>query len=149
MGNQSIKILNIMMKMNWIKRFKVFESNNIDKINYDIDYVRDTLLELEDLGFFVQVNLTPLTLAGKTDKPEFYIDIQKPDNWLQFYDDDYPLVNKYKDFIDLTISHALEYIEERGYKMYFPVEIYSTYTTEPTNFNFKNNPTNYQMIFTV
>lgn len=135
--------------MKYIKNYKVFESDNIDNINYDIDYIRDVLLELEDLGFFVQVELTPLTLAGKRDKPEFYIDIKKPDNWLQFYDDSYPLVNKHKDFIDSSILHALEYLEERDYKMYFPVEIYSTYTTEPTNFNFKNNPTSYQMVFTI
>lgn len=153
MVSQLTQIINIMTKMTWIKNFKIFESelfnkNVIDDINYDIDYVKDILLELEDLGFFVQVSLTPLTLAGKTDKPEFYIDIQKPDRWLQFYDEDYPLINKYRDFIDSTILHALEYLEEKKYKIFYPSEIYSTYTTNPTNFNFKNNPTKYQIIFT-
>lgn len=140
--------------MTWIKNFKIFESelfnkNVIDNINYDIDYVKDILLELEDLGFFVQVSLTPLTLAGKTDKPEFYIDIQKPDNWLQFYDEDYPLINKHRDFIDSTILHALEYLEENKYKIFYPSD--TTNPTNPTNFNFEfltSYPTKYQIIFT-
>lgn len=150
--------------MTWIKNFKIFESelfnkNVIDNINYDIDYVKDILLELEDLGFFVQVSLTPLTLAGKTDKPEFYIDIQKPDKWLQFYDENYPLINKHRDFIDSTILHALEYLEEKKYKIFYPsvmagqtISLSSlpmpTNTTNPTNFNFKDNPIKYQIIFT-
>jgi hypothetical protein len=125
--------------MKYIKNYKVFES---DKFDIDIEYVRDILMALQDLGFFVNVNLTPHTLAGKLEKPEFYIDIQKPNDWLQFYDDDYTLVNKHKDFIDSTILHALEYLEERGYKMR------NIYHNKPTMFNFKNNPTSYQLIFT-
>jgi len=131
--------------MKYIKNYKVFES---DKFDIDIEYTKDILMELQDLGFFVNVNLTPHTLAGKLEKPEFYIDIQKPNDWLQFYDDDYPLVNKHKDFIDSTILHALEYLEERGYKIYFPTEIKSPYTVNPTYFKFKNNPKSYQIIFT-
>lgn len=134
----------------WIKNFKIFESelfnkNVIDNINYDIDYVKNILLELEDLGFLVQVSLTPLTLSGNTDKPEFYIDIQKPDRWLQFYDEDYPLVNKHRDFIDSTILHALEYLEENKYKIY---ERSFNKRFNPTEFKFENNPNNYQIVFT-
>lgn len=150
--------------MKHIINFKLFESevlnnNTIENINYDIQYVRDILLWLNDLGFFISVNITPLTLVGKKDKPEFYIDIQKPDKWLQFYDDDYPLINKHKDFIDSTILHALGYLEEKKYKIYYPSAMAGqtlslsslpmpTYTTNPTNFNFKDNPIKYQITFT-
>ena len=128
-----------------MKYIKLFESFN--DIEYDIEYVKDILLELDDMGFYTTVSLTPLTQIGKTNKPYFFIDIKKPDNWLQFYDNDYPLLNKQKEFIDSIILHSLEYLEERKYYavkgLVGKADMY-----KPTEFKFLNNPTSYQIVFT-
>jgi len=135
--------------MKYIKNYKLFES---DKFDIDIEYIRDILMELEDIGFFVNVNLAHKK-SSKLEKPVLYIDIKKSNDWLQFYDDVYPLVNKHKDFIDSTILHALEYLEERGYEIYKDINHtlglpHNLKTTKPTMFKFKKNPTSYQIIFT-
>lgn len=137
--------------MRHLKKYKIFESKNslmnkygseiINKIDSDIEYIKDVLIELEDMGFYIGVGYTPLTLTSaqynkdyKID-PEIFIDIRYPNNWLQFYDETYPLVNKSKDLIDSIISHVLTYMKERGYK--------------PDNeFKFRNNPTTYQINYT-
>jgi hypothetical protein len=124
----------------------------INKIDSDIEYIKDVLLSLEDLGFFVNVDYTPLTLASanpnleyNSDVPEFYVNIVKPDSWIQFYDKTYPLINKEKEKIDSIIFQVLEYMNERGYKICNP------YYMSPLKFEFKDNPTriltSYQITF--
>jgi hypothetical protein len=134
-----------------------YGSDLINKIDTDISHIKDILIELEDMGFFVSVNYTPFTIASanpnidynEIEIPQFYIDIKKPENWIQFYDETYPTFNKSKELINSIISHVLYYMEEKNYKIVensIPSNIGVKYN--PTDFQFKNNPTSYQITFT-
>jgi hypothetical protein len=135
-----------------------YGSNLINKIDTDISHIKDILIELEDMGFFVSVNYTPLTIASanidieynEIETPQFYLDIKKPEDWIQFYDKTYPIINKSKELIDSIISHVLYYMEEKKYKIVdnsIPSNTNIKYN--PTDFQFKNNPTSYQITFTI
>lgn len=60
--------------MRYLKTYKIFEGANQDGI---LDDIKDILLELEDAGYFIIVNWTPLTLTGYSKQKEIFIQINK------------------------------------------------------------------------
>lgn len=159
--------------MKYIKSYKLFENTDslvrthgdiIHKINDDIQFIKDKCLELQDMGYFVSVNYTPLTLAisenpqlykgnhhthqkwWKYVRIEFFLDIQKDKSMNSFYGE----LGERRDIIDSTIFEILEYMSDEGYKIlnreYKGSEIT---TTDPKNYQFLNNPTSYQISFTI
>jgi hypothetical protein len=128
----------------------LFENVSKD-IDYDILSVKEILLELEDIGFSVNVDYIDDGVTRK--QPTIFIKIENKDR-IQFYDKSYPLVNKEKEFVDETILHALEYLEQRGYyveqsyediigaQKYSPFNIYKI-PVKPTEFKFLNSPFEY------
>lgn len=148
--------------MKYIKSYKIFENtdslvnifgNIIHKINDDIQFIKDKCLELEDMGYYVSVNYTPITLAkaehnidNSLKLPEFYLDIKKNESVYSFYGE----LGERRDIVDSIISEILEYMSENGYKILHRENKGSNITTtDPNNFEFINNPTSYQIVFTI
>lgn len=149
--------------MKHIKSYKIFENINnkmivaygevIHKINDDIQFIKDKCLELEDMGYYVSVNYTPITLAkaeynidNSLKSPEFYLDIKKNESVYSFYGE----LGERRDIVDFIISEILEYMSENGYKVLHRENKGSKITkTDPNNFEFINNPTSYQIVFTI
>lgn len=130
--------------MKYLKKYKVFEDNsrdNLDKLYEDVMVLRDIILELKDMGYIVNV-YTPVIYDTIFEKhlDLISITIERPDNWIQFYDKDYPLINKNREEVDSIILRALVYLEENGYVIY-------KYDKKPTEFSFINNPTSYIITF--
>jgi len=159
---QLVQNINIMMKMKYIKSYKIFENTSslvkkfgdiIYKINKDIEFIKDKCLELEDMGYYVSVNYTPITLAKAEHNidsslkiPEFYLDIQKDKSMNSFYGD----LGERRDIVDSVIFEILEYMSENGYKiLHRENKISEITTTDPKDFQFINNPTSYQVLFTI
>lgn len=129
--------------MKYLKKYKVFEDSrdNLDKLYEDVMVLRDIILELKDMGYIVNV-YTPVIYDTIFEKhlDLISITIERPDNWIQFYDKDYPLINKNREEVDSIILRALVYLEENGYVIY-------KYDKKPTEFSFINNPTSYIITF--
>lgn len=130
--------------MKHLKKYKIFEDNsrdNLDKLYEDVMVLRDIILELKDMGYIVNV-YTPVIYDTIFEKhlDLISITIEIPDNWIQFYDKDYPLINKNREEVDSIILRALVYLEENGYVIY-------KYDKKPTEFSFINNPTSYIITF--
>ena len=148
--------------MKYIKSYKIFENtdslvnkfgNIIHKINDDIQFIKDKCLELEDMGYYVSVNYTPITLAkaehnidNSLKLPEFYLDIKKNESVYSFYGE----LGERRDIVDSVIFEILEYMSENGYKiLHRENKISEITTTDPKDFQFINNPTSYQIVFTI
>jgi hypothetical protein len=154
--------INIMM-MKHIKSYKIFENINkmietygeiIHKINDDINFIKEKCLEIEDMGYHVSVNYTPITLAKaeypyidtKLDSPEFYLDIKKNDSMYDFYGQ----LGERRVIINSIIEDVLFYMSQEGYKILERFNRGSEISkTDPKNFKFINNPTFYQIVFTI
>ena len=145
--------------MKYIKSYKIFENTSslvrkfgdiIYKINEDIEFIKDKCLELEDMGYYVSVNYTPMTLAKAEHNDndlkllEFYLDIQKDKSMNSFYGN----LGERRDIVDSIIKDVLSYMSENGYKILHNKGSKIT-TTDPNNFEFINNPTSYQILFTI
>lgn len=154
MGNQLDQNINIITAMKYIKSYKLFENTDslvrthgdiIHKIDDDIQFIKDKCLELEDIGYFVSVNYTPMTLSGFSDII-FFLDIKKDKSMNSFYGE----LGERRDIVNSVISEVLEYLSDEGYKIlnreYKGSEITTIY---PKNFKFLNNPTSYQILFTI
>lgn len=141
--------------MKYIKSYKLFENTDslvrthgdiIHKINDDIQFIKDKCLELEDIGYFVSVNYTPMTLSGFSDIVIFFLDIKKDKSMNSFYGE----LGERRDIVDSVISEVLEYLSDDGYKILNrEYEDSEATTTDPKNFQFLNNPTSYQILFTI
>lgn len=148
--------------MKYIKSYKIFENTSslvrkfgdiIYKINEDIEFIKDKCLELKDMGYYVSVNYTPITLAkaehnidSSLKLPEFYLDIQKDKSMNSFYGN----LGERRDIVDSIIKDVLSYMSENGYKILHREHKGSEITTtDPNNFEFINNPTSYQILFTI
>lgn len=136
-----------------IKNFKLFESNNemvekygdvINKIDNDIQFIRDKILELQDMDYFAYVDYTPMTYTLSIDKPEFFLDIQNKNN-----EDFYGNLGEKREEVNMIILDILHYMEESDYLiLYKENRVSEIREDKPTNFKFINNPTNYQILFT-
>ena len=148
--------------MKHIKSYKIFENTSslvkkfgdiIYKINEDIEFIKDKCLELKDMGYYVSVNYTPITLAkaehnidSSLKLPEFYLDIQKDKSMNSFYGN----LGERRDIVDSIIKDVLSYMSGKGYKILHRENKSSEITTtDPNNFEFINNPTSYQILFTI
>lgn len=152
--------------MKHIKSYKLFENKLFDtygeiinKIDSDIIFIKDKCLELKDLGYYVSVDYTPLTLIVSNpyiDKnefesfkdPEFYIDIQKNKSMNSFYGD----LAERRDIVNSILEEVLNYMSEEGYKILKnenPDGYSDPIKVDPNDFEFLNNPTSYQIVFTI
>lgn len=133
----------------------------VDEMKSDIEVINDMLLELSDLGYYTYTSLSPMTLFAvenpnyidpKTHDwvkrgPEMYVDIKQDKEkqtgykWGGFYGN----LGQHKELVDGVIDRILNYLEERGYKLKFT---YDNREGKPSEFEFINNPTSYQIQFT-
>lgn len=134
--------------------------NVVHEMQSDIEVVKDMLLELSDLGYYTHTSLSPMTLFAVENPnyidpethdwikrgPEMYVDIKKDSEkqtgyeWGSFYGN----LGQYRELVDGVIDRILNYLEERGYKLKFT---YDNREGKPSEFEFINNPTSYQMQF--
>lgn len=112
----------------------------IHDMNKDIELIEDKLLEIDDLGYFTTVNYSPMTYAGASSKPNIYIDIKN----LKSREDFYGNLGENREFVDFIIGDILEYLEYSGYKI---KNQFDNRTQQPSEFEFINNPTSYQIQF--
>lgn len=159
--------------MKHIKSYKIFENieslirthgDIIYKINKDIQFIEDKSLEIKDLGYFVYVNYTPMTLAiaehpelyksEYTKSIQFYLDIEKGDNFLNSIEE--------KNIIELIIYEILDYMSNNGYKIIInstkpftmPRDSKEKVKVNPkevnlNDFQISNNENSYQITFTI
>lgn len=123
----------------------------IKDIIEDIHIIEDMLLEIEDIGYYTTVGLSPMTMAGAASKPNLYVDIKnKSTDYTgpmagrrreEFYGD----LGEKRETVDETIERVLNYLEDKGYKLKF---VHDNREGKPSEFEFINNPTSYQMQFT-
>lgn len=137
--------------MKYLKKYKIFKENfNLtpfqeemirwfgddffEKSKEDILNIKDILIELEDIGYKVDVNYTPITMISKLRrdkeaKPSIYITI----DW--YGDDDfYGNLGERREEVDYQINRVFSYLESGGW----------TWSGQD---KFLNNPTSYQYIF--
>lgn len=132
----------------------------VHEMESDLEVINDMLLEISDLGYHTTADLSPMThfaienpdyIDPKTHTwskgPEMFIDIKQNTKiqtgyeWVGFYGN----LGQHRELIDSTIERILNYLEERGYKLKFT---YDNRERKPSEFEFINNPTSYQMQFT-
>lgn len=148
--------------MKYIKSYKIFDSYDearesyskiMDKVKSDIDYIKDILLELADMGYHTYIDFTPYTYSqmdsGDIKDIRFFIDINKAKDMYDFYG----MLGERREIVDTIIEHVLSYLKEKGYKYVEEVtkpngEIIAN-IKNPLDFEFMNNPTSYQLLFTI
>lgn len=123
----------------------------IKDIIEDIHIIEDILLDIDDIGYFTSVGLSPMTMAGAASKPNLYVDIKnKSTDYTgpmggrrreEFYGD----LGEKRETVDEVIERVLNYLEDKGYKLKF---VHDNREGKPSEFEFINNPTSYQMQFT-
>lgn len=112
----------------------------IHDMNKDIEFIEDKLLEIDDLGYFTTVNYPPMTYAGASSKPNIYIDIKNIKSRQDFYGN----LGENREIVDSILDDILGYLESSGYKM---KNQFDNRTQQPSEFEFINNPTSYQIQF--
>lgn len=123
----------------------------IKDIIEDIHIIEDMLLEIEDIGYYTTVGLSPMTMAGAASKPNLYVIIKnKSTDYTgpmsgrrreEFYGD----LGEKRETVDEVIERVLNYLEDKEYKLKF---VHDNREGKPSEFEFINNPTSYQMQFT-
>ena len=133
--------------------------NIVDEMESDLDVIRDMLLEISDLGYHTHVSLTPMTKFAIENPsyidptthtwskgPEMFIDIKQNKEkqtgyeWGSFYGN----IGQHRELVDGVIDRILNYLEERGYKLKFT---HDNREGKPSEFEWINNPSSYQMQF--
>ncbi len=105
--------------MRHIKSYKLFENVEndpmrikygkevIDKCDVVIDYIKDIMLNLEDLKFYCTVNYTPLTRCYREVAPILFVDIsQNPE---------IDLTEEAKTELDYTIESIKSYVHSKHF----------------------------------
>ena len=153
--------------MKYLTTYKLFESgdkyhymNVVHEMESDIEVIKDMLLEVSDIGYHTLVSLTPMTkfaienpdyIDPKTHDwikkgPEMFIDIKQNKEkqtgyeWGSFYGN----IGQHRELVDGVIDRILNYLEERGYKLKFT---HDNREGKPSEFEWINNPSSYQMRF--
>lgn len=133
------------------KTIKQHYGDIISKMEDDIEYVKEILFDLDDIGYKTSIDYTPLTAVLYMDSPRFYITVNKDDKINDFYDS----LNKNKNEVDGIITKILYFLEENNYKIITTKigDIHDSLVKEveskPTEFKFFNNPTYYQIVITI
>jgi len=103
--------------MRYLKTYKIFESSRdeIMSVRYGADVVeecdsiiadiKDMLLELQDIGLFITVGYTPMTLVYREKTPKIMAEVQGDSLLCSYNEDD----------IDSTFERIKEYTSSKGY----------------------------------
>lgn len=60
--------------MKYLKLYEKFNNSGVEEIKT----IKEILLELNDIGYYTSVNYTPLTMTGRHENDEIYVDISYP-----------------------------------------------------------------------
>ena len=110
--------------MRYLKEYSLFEGVSQDGI---LDDIKDILLELEDAGYFIMANWTPLTLTGYSKKREIFIQINKV-NKPQFVKDETEL-----EILSSSLDRLKTYLMSSNYEIknfFFDNSSYNLLTQE-------------------
>jgi hypothetical protein len=103
--------------MRYLKTYKIFESSHeeIMNVRYGADVmeecdsiiadIKDMLLELKDIGLFIIVGYTPMTLVYREKTPKIMAEVQGDSLLCSYNEDD----------IDSAFERIEEYTSSKGY----------------------------------
>jgi hypothetical protein len=103
--------------MRYLKTYKIFEtsheeimnsyygSNVMEECDSIIDDIKDMLLELKDIGLFITVGYTPMTLSYRDKTPKIMAEVQGDSLLCSYNEDD----------IDSAFERIKEYTSSKGY----------------------------------
>ena len=103
--------------MRYLKTYKIFESSHeeIMNVRYGADVVeecdsmiadiKDMLLELKDIGLFITVGYTPMTISYRESTPKIMAEVQGDSLLCSYNEDD----------IDSAFERIKEYTSSKGY----------------------------------
>ena len=103
--------------MRYLKTYKIFEfsheeimdshygSNVMEECDSIIADIKDMLLELKDIGLFITVGYTPMTLSYRDKTPKIMAEVQGDSLLCSYNEDD----------IDSAFERIKEYTSSKGY----------------------------------
>ena len=103
--------------MRYLKTYKIFESsheeimnsyygsNVMEECDSIIADIKDMLLELQDIGLFITVGYTPMTLSYRDKTPKIMAEVQGDSLLCSYNEDD----------IDSAFERIKEYTSSKGY----------------------------------
>jgi len=103
--------------MRYLKKYKIFEfsheeimdshygSNVMEECDSIIADIKDMLLELKDIGLFITVGYTPMTLTYRDKTPKIMAEVQGDSLLCSYNEDD----------IDSAFERIKEYTSSKGY----------------------------------
>jgi hypothetical protein len=103
--------------MRYLKTYKIFEasheeimysyygSNVMEECDSIIADIKDMLLELKDIGLFITVGYTPMTLSYRENTPKIMAEVQGDSLLCSYNEDD----------IDSAFERIKEYTSSKGY----------------------------------
>jgi len=103
--------------MRYLKTYKIFETSNDEamSLHYGHDVIKecdeviadikDMLLELQDIGLFITVGYTPITLSYREKNPKIMANLQGDSLLCSYNEDD----------IDSAFERIKEYSSSKGY----------------------------------
>ena len=103
--------------MRYLKTYKIFESSHeeimnvrygsdvVEECDSIIDDINDMILELKDIGLFVMVGYTPMTLTYRDKTPKIMVEIQGDSLLCSYNEDD----------IYSAFERIKEYTSSKGY----------------------------------
>lgn len=103
--------------MRYLKTYKIFESSHeeimnvrygsdvVEECDSIIDDINDMILELKDIGLFVMVGYTPMTLTYRDKTPKIMAEVQGDSLLCSYNEDD----------IDSAFERIKEYTSSKGY----------------------------------
>ena len=129
--------------MRYLKTYKIFEfsheeimdshygSNMMQECDSIIDDIKDMLLELKDIGLFITVGYTPMTLSYRENTPKIMAEVQGDSLLCSYNEDD----------IDSAFERIKEYTSSKGY-----VTGFGNWERETRDSNGRKNISVYQML---
>jgi hypothetical protein len=103
--------------MRYLKTYKIFETSHEEIMNSYYGYnvmeecdsiiadIKDVLLELKDIGLFITVGYTPMTLTYRDKTPKIMAEVQGDSLLCSYNEDD----------IDSAFERIKEYTSSKGY----------------------------------
>jgi hypothetical protein len=129
--------------MRYLKTYKIFEfsheeimdshygSNMMEECDSIIDDIKDMLLELKDIGLFITVGYTPMTLSYRENTPKIMAEVQGDSLLCSYNEDD----------IDSAFERIKEYTSSKGY-----VTGFGNWERETRDSSGRKNISVYQML---
>jgi hypothetical protein len=129
--------------MRYLKTYKIFETSHEEIMNSYYGYnvmeecdsiiadIKDMLLELKDIGLFITVGYTPMTLTYRDKTPKIMAEVQGDSLLCSYNEDD----------IDSAVERIKEYTSSKGYATGF-----GTWERETRDSNGRKNISVYQML---